>query len=131
MKTESFKVLEVGRKYLTRDGKVVKIKSEDKNTSYPFNGDNDASYTPNGLWVVSHIDRLDLIRRIPKPTTLSILRWGVLWKTGNNKGLLLTKCMGAKLPYVFYTRKDARRFAKHGLFKVKPVKVKCTYEVIE
>ena len=128
MKTESFVTLEVGRKYLSREGKIITIKSDDNHSCFPFGGDNDESHTIEGRVWMSRESRRDLITRIVEPTTLTIQRWGVIWQI---KGRLLTSIQTAGLPYIFKTRKNARRFAKCDLLRLKPVKVKCTYEVVE
>ena len=132
MKTESFTTLEVGRKYLSRRGVVDKIKSKDEKLIYPFEGQSGTVYKANGnRWASGTKSYRDLIRRIVEPTTLTIQRWGVVWRS--KKCLLINTVNTANtgLPYTFATRREARQFSKEGFNFLKPVKVKCTYEVIE
>ena len=130
MKTESFEVLEVGREYLSREGKVVKIKAQCDYTIFPFTGDNGECYTTNGRYWQQRKAPQDLISRIPKSTTLTIQRWGVLTKS---QDCLLTSTINKKMPFIFKTRKQARHYIERWwqLGKHKVVKIKCTYEVIE
>lgn len=60
--SKNFKTLEVGKKYLTRGGKLVVIVSFSKNFMYPFIGDNGGSYGEGGsFYIGSEPDKDDLV----------------------------------------------------------------------
>ena len=57
--------LEVGNRYVARDGEVVKIVNNDRHPAYPFDGDNGYSYIPNGRVFYNWISDSDLISEDP------------------------------------------------------------------
>lgn len=56
-------ILEVGKSYRTRDGGKVVIVSVDGGLGihYPFNGDNNQTYSQNGRWCCSYESGADLV----------------------------------------------------------------------
>ena len=73
MKTESFVTLEVGEKYLSREGKVVEIVSEDCFTVFPFYGNNNEEYLPNGYHYSEYFDTASyLLSLLIQPLTIHL-----------------------------------------------------------
>lgn len=56
--------LEVGKSYVARDGSVVKIVGYYPNFKYQFEGDDERSYLPNGIFIQDAFDEKDLISEV-------------------------------------------------------------------
>ena len=56
--------IEVGKKYITASGDIVKIIGEDYNEVYPYDGDANNSYTEKGKCLHYATDKDDLICEI-------------------------------------------------------------------
>lgn len=59
--------IEVGKTYLTREGKVVEIVKKTDGLYYPFYSDNDETWTELGECFENSESRFDLVAEAPQP----------------------------------------------------------------
>src|SRR6476659_5762331 len=64
--------LEVGKKYVARNGDVVQIVECDWEVQYPFEGDNDRSYLTDGSEYRTQVSTLDLISEYQEPSNFIV-----------------------------------------------------------
>jgi FtsZ-binding cell division protein ZapB len=69
---KNFETLEVGRRYRNRKGDVVKIVRDDGHENYPFDDEDEKSYTPEGnVWCWKGPEH-NLIKLLPEEPTRSL-----------------------------------------------------------
>ena len=69
--------IEVGEKYITASGEIEKIISKDSDEVYPYDDNNNHSYTENGQCLQYTIDKRDLICEVV-PSIYALYKGGII-----------------------------------------------------
>lgn len=103
--------IEVGKTYLDRKGRKVKLINNDGHEEYPFDGDNGKSYTEKGTVYTELRDAADLVEEVKSELLLEV---GKTYKTRLGRKVKITHWVG-HVTYCF-RGDDGSLYVKNGAF---------------